>query len=218
MLAALLAAAGAAAAPLRIMPLGDSITEGAAGSASYRYWLAKDLAKAGVDFDFVGSAHGVRGGAPRFGDFDADHEGHWGWTTGQVLSRIGDWAAAGRPDVVLVHLGTNDVVGAPAAIPANLASIIDRLRAVNPHVVVLVARLIPISGVAGATLRAVNESIERMARGKSAPGSPVVVVPQDEGFDAATDTDDGIHPDESGERKMAARWFAALAPFLRDGR
>jgi hypothetical protein len=201
--------AHSAGEPLRIMPLGDSITEARGGSASYRYWLQKHLQGARIRFDFVGSRHGVYGGAPRFADFDQDHEGHWGWTTGQVLEQIDTWAASARPDVALVHLGTNDVVRDPAVVPKNLAGIITSLRKANPRVAVLLARLIPIRGFA-AKLGPVEESIERVAREQTTPDSPVVVVRQDEGFDVDADTYDGIHPNESGERKMAKRWFEAI--------
>ena len=214
-----LAFAGASAEsahPLRIMPLGDSITEGRDGSATYRYWLEKDLERADRPIDFVGSHKGVYGGSPRFGDFDQDNEGHWGWTTGQILEHIDEWAAAARPDVALVHLGTNDVVRNPAVIPQNLASIIASLRKANPHVVVLLARLIPMHGYDG-KLGPVNEAIERVAREQTSAESPVVLVRQDEGFDVAADTYDGIHPNESGEKKMAKRWFEAIRalPHLR---
>lgn len=199
---------------LRVMPLGDSITEGRNGSATYRYWLQKELARAGLAVDFVGSRCGVFGGRPRFDDFDPDHEGHWGWTTAQVLDRIGEWARAARPDVVLVHLGTNDLVRDPRVIPANLSAIIDRLREANPSVVVLLARLIPLDLVTRERVQTANDAIERVGAAKSTGRSPVVIVAQDRGFDPATDTYDGIHPNEAGERKMARRWFEAMEPRL----
>jgi hypothetical protein len=203
------ASAGEARA-LRVMPLGDSITEAASGYASYRYWLAKALESRGRRVDFVGSRRGVLRGSPRFDDFDSDHEGHWGWTSGQVLERIDGWAATARPDVVLLHLGSNDLGRRDEIIVKNLSAIIDRLRRANAEVVVLLARLIPLSGMSPESLDRVNDSIERMAREKSTDRSPVDVVRQDEGFDVARDTYDGIHPSESGEKKMAARWLDAL--------
>lgn len=200
------------------MPLGDSITEGRNGSATYRYWLEKDLEKIGWRIDFVGSRSGVDAGRPRFDDFDPDHEGHWGWTTGEVLARIDEWAAAARPDVVLLHLGSNDLAERPEVIPGNLAAIIAALRRANPEIVVLAARLIPYRGLPRSTLDRVNGAIERMAREQSTAKSPLLIVPQDAGFDPETDTYDGTHPNESGERKMAARWLEALVKLRREGR
>jgi acyl-CoA thioesterase-1 len=204
-------AQGPPAATIRVMPLGDSITEGKDGSATYRYWLQRELERSGLQVDFVGSRSGVFHGRPRFADFDPDHEGHWGWTTRQVLERIDEWARAATPDVVLLHLGTNDLVRDPSVIPANLSAIIDRLRQANPSVVVLLARLIPPKGFPQEVWRSANDAIDRMGSAKSTPRSPVVIVAQDRGFDASDDTYDGVHPNESGEKKMAKRWFEALS-------
>src|SRR3712207_891647 len=65
-----------AGATARIMPLGDSITESAAGMPTYRYFLWHLLKGEGYRIDFVGSMHGAYGGPPVNTDFDMDHEGH----------------------------------------------------------------------------------------------------------------------------------------------
>lgn len=205
---------GAVEPATRVMPLGDSITEGSDGAVTWRYHLEKKLVAAGLRVDYVGSRRGVQRGRPRFDDFDADHEGHWGWTSGEVRARIDEWARSARPDVVLLHLGTNDLGGDPAAIATNLAAIVDALRAANPNVAILVARLIPVAGVPRPILDSARDATERMAREKTTVRSPIVVVRQDEGFDVARDTYDGIHPNDAGERKMADRWFEALRPLL----
>ena len=118
--------------PLRILPLGDSITEAEAGRASYRYWLFGRLAEQGRPVDFVGSQSGVYRGAPRFPDFDVDHEGHWGWTTAEVRRRIDPWAERSTPDLVLLLLGTNDGAGNLDATKTNLSAIIESLRRHRP--------------------------------------------------------------------------------------
>lgn len=195
---------------LRILPLGDSITEGGPGAATYRYFLEKDLARRGVEVDFVGSQRGVHGGEPLFDDFDPDHEGHWGWTSEEVAERIGGWAREARPDVALVHLGSNDLFRSAEGIPGNLARIVGSLREANPRIVVFLARLIPPAGFPTLRLRAVNDAIEALAGALSSTASPVFVVAQDEGFRPGVDTLDGVHPNEQGERKMAAKWAEAI--------
>src|SRR3712207_5472734 len=102
---------------VKVMPLGDSITEGYQGHASWRFWLWKRLDLAGYDVDFVGSRTGVltpgapgEQGPPPYTDFDQHHEGHSGWRTDQILDRIDEWAPQYAPDVVLLHLGTNDML------------------------------------------------------------------------------------------------------------
>jgi len=200
----------APASALRIMALGDSITEGDNEAATYRYYLQKDLEADGVAVDFVGSRSGVFRGRPRFDDFDPDHEGHWGWTTAEVLERIDEWAPAARADVVLVHLGTNDFRDDPAVTSGNISAIIDELRKANPDVVVFLARIIPSDRAPCERHAALNDGIERMGREKSTERSPVEIVRQDEGFDPAVDTYDGTHPNEPGERKIAEKWFRAI--------
>ena len=204
------ASAESASGALRVMPLGDSITEGANEAATYRYWLQKELEGAGVAVDFVGSKSGVFRGKPRFTDFDPDHEGHWGWTSGEVLDRIDEWAPAARADVALVHLGTNDFGGDPSVVPRNLSAIIDELRKAKPEVVVFLARIIPADGMPADRLDAANDAIEAMGREKSTEASPVLIVDQAEGFDPHVDTYDGTHPNEPGEKKMADKWFRAI--------
>lgn len=205
-------AASRTAAPgaLRVMPLGDSITEGANDAATYRYFLQKDLERDGIAIDFVGSKHGVFRGKPRHADFDQDHEGHWGWTTEEVRAQIDAWAAAARPEVVLLHLGTNDFGDDPGVTPGNLSAIIDALRKANPDVVVFLARIIPAAGLPRDRFAAANDAIEAMGKAKSTDRSPVVIVAQDDGFDPSADTYDGTHPNEVGEKKMAAKWTEAI--------
>ena len=91
------------------MPLGDSITESNMGQHSYRYYLWHMLINDGYQVNFVGSRHGVGNGPPANADFDMDHEGHAGWRADEILNHIQAWATAASPDVVLLHIGTNDV-------------------------------------------------------------------------------------------------------------
>lgn len=194
------------------MPLGDSITEAYDGQASYRYWLWHKLIEAGYAVDFVGSQNAVYQGQPAFTDFDRDHEGHWGWRVDQILEQVSTWAAAAQPDVVLIHLGTNDVLFAQQGVPstiAELGQLIDRLRQVNPNVRILLAQLIPALNRV-ADIATFNDQIPVLAAQKSTYQSPVLVVDQFTNFDPAMDTYDGAHPNELGEKKMADRWNAAL--------
>ncbi len=91
-------------AVLRIMPFGDSITVGAGSRAGdgYRARLHRDLTAAGLRVNFVGSRSSGPGPDP-------DHEGHSGWTMAQLSARADRWLRRARPDVVLLHVGTNDL-------------------------------------------------------------------------------------------------------------
>ncbi|MFC1573521.1 hypothetical protein ACFL6M_08000, partial [Candidatus Eisenbacteria bacterium] len=126
-----------------IMPLGDSITHGGQGYASYRYPLWFNLEQGGYDVDLVGDLDEIYGSSPNltwypdyYTEFDRDHEGHWGWRTDEIADIIVGTVTSNEPDVVLVHLGTNDVGQMGAAGVSNadvyLRLIIDRIRTVRP--------------------------------------------------------------------------------------
>jgi lysophospholipase L1-like esterase len=197
------------------MPLGDSITESSKGRNSYRYYLWHMLIDNGYRVDFVGSKRGVGGGPPANSDFDMDHEGHAGWRADEILNRIHDWAAELSPDVVLLHIGTNDVcqrqsVGSTVN---DISGIIDALRTVNPRIRVLLAELINSSQCPPAAL---NARFPALVADKNNQDSPIVLVDQFSGFDPATMTYDGTHPNTAGDSRMADRWFRHLVPVLDD--
>ena len=202
-------------APLRIMPLGNSITQGTVGSYRRLLWLA--LKKEGMNVDFVGSVNRTYSNATQTPDFDTDHEGHWGWLADEVLAKIDGWAASAKPDIVLLHLGTNDIgsgqdVGETVE---EVAQIIERLRKRNSGVHVLLAAIIPLA-YDGATepIRRFNANLAVLAQKLNSTTSRVLLVDQFEGFDAERDTYDGVHPNETGNQKMAAKWFAGLKELL----
>lgn len=200
---------------VRIMPLGDSITQANARHNSYRRPLWLKLSQAGHRVDFVGSTRKHLGGPPPKQDFDLDHEGHWGWRVDEVLQQIEAWSRKAQPEIVLVHLGTNDLAsGEPTdAVVGEVRSLIQTLRQVNPRVKVLVAELIPLEG-SDPQFQQFNAQVRQLAAEMTAPESPVIAVDQFTGFDVKQDTYDGCHPNESGEKKMADRWFTALTKVL----
>lgn len=201
----------------RIMPLGDSITEAKADQASYRYWLWHELVNAGYSVDFVGSMDGVRAGSPLYEDFDQNHEGHWGWRADEVLAEIRGWSASAQPEIVLMHLGHNDLFQGQdlASTVDELAGIIVELRSMNAEVAILIALIIPSTSTNLYVIPELNAMIEVMAESVDSPESPVIVVDQWSGFNPENETYDGVHPNEAGEKKMAARWFVALVALSR---
>src|SRR5690349_21135106 len=116
---------GAAAAEsnggVRVMPLGDSITEGTQVPGGYRIGLWQRLVAGGYRVDFVGSQYN---GPSTLGDHD--HEGHPGWRIDQIDANITGWLQSTTPHTVLLHIGTNDVLqnfNLPGA-PARLSTLI----------------------------------------------------------------------------------------------
>ncbi|MEM7040422.1 MAG: GDSL-type esterase/lipase family protein, partial [Bacteroidota bacterium] len=125
------------------------------------------------------------------------------------------------PDIVLIHLGTNDVghILAPMSpsftfdnTVADMTSIINHLRADNPNVIIYLAEIIP----QHSTRTEVNEATETLnarfvylANTMTTPESPIHMVDMHTGFDDA-DLDDGVHPTEAAAKKMAQRWSEAI--------
>lgn len=199
------------------MPLGDSITQGY--KESYRQPLWSVLREAGWEVDFVGSMNQGYAGGVDSGDYDHDHEGHWGWFADEVLERIDDWAVRATPDIVLMHLGTNDIgSGQDIEETTNeIREIVQRLRVHNPRVHVLLAAIIPVAhDIAEERLRRFNKRVAALAQELDTASSRVLLVDQFTGFDARQDTYDGIHPNEQGNKKMADKWFAALESLLQN--
>ncbi|MEU1683853.1 cellulose binding domain-containing protein [Micromonospora sp. NPDC005707] len=207
----------AAATPVRVMPLGDSIT-GSPGC--WRSVLWNRLQSTGYpDVDFVGTLGPQGCGQP----YDGDNEGHGGYLVTNVANQnlLPGWLAATHPDVVLMHFGTNDVWSniAPATILAAYSKLVDQMRAANPATTVLVAKIIPMSpptcAECGQRVVALDGAVDGWAAGKTTAASPVVVVDQWTGFSTATDTYDGVHPNATGDQKIADRWYPALTAALR---
>lgn len=207
---------------IRIMPLGDSVTQGAADADSYRRPLWNLLKKTNARIDFVGSMKmNYPNALPAHSNFDMDHEGHWGWRTDEVLAKIDSWAEQAAPDIVLLHLGINNILqkqGNKDTV-VELRQIILVLRKHNPRVEILLAQLIPVADTtANVQVQKLNGLLPDMAKSITTDDSPVHIVNQYEGFDAFKDTNDGLHPNESGIVKMAQRWHEALADRLKSQR
>ena len=208
----------AAQGQTRILPMGDSTTSSFAGHNSFRRPLWFLLQDAGFSVDFVGSQNGVdiANSTPPDPDFDMNHEGHPGWTSADGANFAGDIAAAQQPDVVMLDLGANDPSNGilPEETTANLQMIIEDFRAVNPDVTIVLALPPPSVGDDKHDMSALKKAIQAAAKNEKSAGAHVIVVNLGGGFSASKDTFDGAHPNESGEAKLAKRYFKALRKVL----
>lgn len=215
--AAVSAPAASAATPVKIMPLGDSIT-GSPGC--WRALLWNKLINAGyTNIDFVGTLPAQGCGVT----YDGDNEGHGGYLATNVANQnmLPPWLAATTPDIVVMHFGTNDVWSniAPATILAAFTTMVNQMRASNPNMKILVAKIIPVapstcSECPDRTI-AFNNAIPAWAASLTTAQSPITVVDQWTGWVPATDTYDGVHPsDPAGITKMADKWYPPLVAAL----
>ena len=163
----------------KIMPIGDSITEGEEGHYSYRRDLWLSLASMGCKVDFVGSKKGVKDStgrgqvSPPTSDYDLDHEGYWGYRVDQILPFISSRISTYLPDIVLVHLGTNDMFQGEsiAGTIKDLETLINTIRAQKSDTKVFLAKVIP-SRTASSQLSQLNVQIEILAKALSSQTSP----------------------------------------------
>lgn len=209
---------------LTIMAIGDSITHGQAGTASYRCYLDGMLREAGVSFDFVGSQAEPYSGS-EYGctaAFDEDHEAYAGGTIGVVgiiaMPSVKDL----QPDVALVLLGGVDIIWRgrdPADSASALESLITDMQLVKPDITILVAQITPCATeqpIADYAARCAAEDIGPVFNDAiasftslSTDESEVIVVDLNTGF-SLDYLRDGWHPTDAGDQLIACRWMKAL--------
>lgn len=226
-----------------IMLLGDSITHGvnciggtqANGrcitdgflpfeeTAGYRETLYESLTDSGYAFNFVGSQQG--GSMVSSPLYDYDHEGHGGWSAFDIAwgremdgsDGVFVWLEQNPADVILLHIGTNDLSNTNESNVAEILDEIDRWEGSangNPVTVVL-ARIIDWAPN-NPEVDTLNNAVETMVKGRTKDN--IIIVDQQTGagldYTIGADMSDPVHPSTSGYGKMAEVWFNGLAPLL----
>ena len=199
---------------VRIMPLGDSITRGVHGSSDstgYRRALYQLLTGAGYSIDFVGTQ---RDGIPK--DFDRDHEGHSGWRADQIRDNISGWLTTNPADIILLHIGTNDISQhqTVSSTISEVNQILDRIDAKSTATVVFLARIINRNDTLSDTTTQFNRRLQSLADTRIANGDLIFVVNQEAALNYPADLFDAVHPNDAGYAKMAQCWFPALSTYL----
>ena len=192
---------------VRVMPLGDSITEGTQVPGGYRIGLWQRFGAGGYRVDFVGSQFN---GPASLGDHD--HEGHPGWRIDQIDANIVGWLNTYQPHSVLLHIGTNDILQNfnVSSAPSRLSTLIDHITATVPAAEVFVAQIIPLANSGQESqVQTFNAAIPGIVQSKVNAGRHVHLVNMHNALTAA-DLTDGIHPTATGYDKMAAVWYQAL--------
>lgn len=196
----------------RIMPIGDSITEGGSSFSNWRYPLWEKLFTAGYLVEYVGT----RTSPSRIGDLR--HEGYGGKDSAFLAKTVPPHFRENPADIVLIHAGHNHFADRKPVpgILKDTEDLIRSLREVKDDVVVLLALPIPSAKLPKyGYLPELQRELPELAARISRPQSPVVIVPQCEGYDPVKDNvADLVHPNASGARKMADRWFEALVKVM----
>ncbi|KAK3935567.1 carbohydrate esterase [Diplogelasinospora grovesii] len=195
--------------PLRIMPLGASITWGmlSTDGNGYRNDLRTQLTAAGNLVNMVGNVHH---GTMK----DNDNEGWPGYRIDQVHAKATGSVPKWKPNVILLNAGTNDA-GQNRNISAagdRMEQLLTDLYSMSPRAcIVLSTLLVNKKALTEANVLLINSQFRAVADKLRRAGRRLILVDMhgDDGpqiLDMADDT----HPNDEGYRKMANIWYAGL--------
>jgi len=212
--------------PLKIMCIGDSITQGTGGvggigvgkpELSWRYPLWKMLIDNNAKYEFVGSRNTGFDSNATYPDykgfvFSNRHEGYWGWTIQSVTTALTTPLTTIKPDIAIIYLGTNNAVAneTVAAKVAAMRLLIEKLRAKNPSMKILLGKpsqtwFTDMQNAYGALATELNNEVSPVIAIQNAPGWV-------DGPDAVgTCTIDWVHTNTVGDQKMAEVIYPVLA-------
>ena len=202
----LLGTACAAAWPqnVRLMPMGDSITAGIGTPVGNGYRLPLWNLLVGEisgHLNFVGSRHD-------YGNMsDNDNEGHSGWKIKDIAGIATGVVQQYRPNVVTLHLGTNDMNqnDQVATAPERLGALVDQIFTAAPDATLLVSTIITASNQdTAARIAAYNPSVRDLVQVRANAGRHIALV--DMSGVTTGDLSDGLHPNDNGFQKMATAW------------
>ena len=227
---------------LRVVCIGDSITQGTGHlgkdtdppTYGWRYAFWKDCVAAGYPVEMVGSIDTGANGTPVYDNFKGKkfnnrHESRWGWTTEQIRDQLKQTSLHWKADLALIHLGDNpdpqteaektgDSEGIERTVKA-MRDIIKILRANNPKIAIV------LRAPDGGSVRnnGLDVAYKKLAAELGTPASPILTadLPTDWVADPnqpGTDTRDGCHPNPKGDQKIADGYFKAAQNVISGGR
>lgn len=198
---------------IRIMPLGNSVTHGQHGSnpiGGYRDDLAYLLLDEGINFDFVGTLHDGT-------NFYPMHEGHSGWSARRIKHHILEYLMPTQPDIVMIHLGTNDINGGEiaGATEDQIEIIVDTIHTYDPEIIVLLATIIPRKDSLDSEHDALRGLIWNLVQNKIKAGYPIYYCGVNELFKARSNwrsvyMTDLLHPNNDGYNVIARVFYKSL--------
>ena len=217
--------------PCKILPFGDSITFGVndEGNAGYRGPLFASAVAAGQKITFTGSlANGPNTVSGQ--TFPRNNEGHSGWGISEVTPYSGGIAgiatlipspalssgSGGMPNIILLHIGTNDQGSLTAAkMTSDLSGLLDKIITNAPDALLVVAQIIPLGYGTNDIIKAYNQVIPGLVQERAAAGKHIVLLDMYTGFTPSSMLgSDSIHPNSTGYKFMADHWYSVIGPLL----
>lgn len=212
--------------PCKIMPFGDSITQGFPVAGGYRAPLFRLALQANRDITFVGSADDFSVPTVDGVPFPRNHEGHGGWTiegNNGIAKLVGTSIPNYKPHIITLMIGTNDINGNinVADAPNRLGRLLDSIFMQDPNILVVLAQIVPTrtDGTNNA-VKAYNAAMPDLVATRVSKGQHIVLVDMYTAFTNDPNykqslLGDNLHPNQAGYNRMAEVWFEALSPYLR---
>ncbi len=225
-----------AAHPVKIMAIGDSITDDCEYNGAWRAYLQTLLDTNGYPFTFVGrNASGVTTGFTK-----VLHEGYCGaviappgvltspvhgyaGTNVYLQTIVPDALAANTPDLVLLLIGANDIGRGrdPLQTATNdMSHLLDLIFAQAPNANIIVARITSLQnamvgglnyGAYYANVYLYNAALQAMVNQRHASGQNVFLADMFSVVDPNTMFNtDHLHPNPLGLATMAQEWFTQI--------
>lgn len=203
---------------LIVNPMGDSITDGLPASCGWRSKLLALIAtKRGGAIGSSGAVDSQGGKNNALYNFDPALCGTA--ASGFPGTSAAQWQDGGfvtlyNPGTVhfgLMMLGANDVGDNADTAQLYIGPMIDEFLGLHPLAVLFVASRTPRNFSSGSVYAA---AVKAEVDARAALGKHVVYVDQ---YTAVTlgDSYDGLHYNDTGNKKIADRWYAAIQPYLR---
>ncbi len=199
-----------------ILPLGDSITAGFPyNQGGYRVGLFATANHFGKRITFVGRlCNGPPDGKVEGVPFPPFHEGFSGKTI-DFIDEMAPDALAPQPDIVLLMIGTNDILQNhdPAQALVRLEALLNHILAADLGALLVVAMIPPVPNKDLEVAR-YNFGVAALVTKLAAAGERVRLADMNTGFSRALMWDDDIHPNLQGYAHIAAVWYAVIDTFL----
>lgn len=213
--------------PCKILPLGDSITEGYSTmgfNGGYRVELFRQALANGKSITFVGGQTNgptMVEGQP----FPQSHQGHGGYTIsgqGGIAGEKTNIGLSSEPHIILLMIGTNDINGNIDTnnAPDRLRSLVNDIVTAAPDSLLALASIIPIdSGEKTQQVLDYNVGVESIVTEFSQQGDHVIFVDNYDVIESQPNWQndlmgDYLHPNTSGYNLLGDSFYQAISGYL----